>query len=600
MQVNLRINHWMALIGLAIFFNPKSGIAAFTYPNCVDAAESQFKYVPIIGQSDPVNVGAPIKKPLAVDADLLEPLHLSFDLQADGKVDIYFVEKNGAVKYFKAATNTVSLLGKVDGISTGGEMGLSGIALDPSFKTNKWLYLFFAQGSPAEFRVARFTLGSDGKLDNASQKVLLKFRRTGENHTGGAMTFDSYGDLWITVGKNAKDYPNSYNETNENLSSEATSANLADMRGGILRIHPDNSAKGYSIPAGNFAEYWSAQFRTTGNIALADQYADPAKVLPELYVKGTRNAYSIAVHPTKRWLAWGEFGVNTNTTLTEEHNLVTHPVYGGYPYFAGGFGTGTGVGTGYYNLWSGTGSSVYQLAHPGLAQDPGGPVNNSTWNKGPKQMPPVTPAMHSYMHGSGAGAVTGPIYQYDPASKSTVKWPPHFDGSWLITDWVQGEAFNGFKGAKIFKMDPAGGRIVDSLKWFQNLNWFEPISFDQGPDGAIYVIMYHGWHTATTGTHIGRIEYTGTCHPDIASFLSPEPNVRAGVALKADLQSVSIRTEFRSMLQIHDSQGREVFAATQIGAREYRLGKLLKGRKGMYLVTLKWDLGSTSIKLISL
>lgn len=589
---------WPTAVNIALCIQPGAAQAAFTYPGCVDAAESQFQYVPVVGQRDPVSVGSPVKKPLAVDPGLLEPLHLDFDLKADGKVDLYFVEKTGAVKYFDAAANTVALLGNVPGISTGGEMGVSGIALDPDFRSNRWLYLFFAQGSPAEFRVARFTLNAGGKLDNASQKVLLKFRRTGENHTGGAMTFDAYGDLWITVGKNAKDYPNSYHESSENLSTEATSANLADFRGGVLRIHPDNSAKGYSIPAGNFAEYWTGQFRAKGEAALADQYADPAKVLPELYVKGTRNAYSIAVHPTKRWLAWGEFGVNTNNTMTEEHNLVTHPAFGGYPYFAGGFGTG--VGSGYYPLWSGTGSVVYQNAHPGLNQDPLGPVNNSIWNKGPKQLPAITPALHTYMHGSGAGAITGPIYHYDPDSKSPIKWPPHFDGSWLITDWVQGTGNNGFKGAKILKLDASGSKVIDSLKWFQNLNWFEPISFDQGPDGAIYVIMYHGWHTATAGTHIGRIEYTGTCQPGPTGIASHSGYAGIRPGLKADLRTVSVLGTSRSRLSVRDSRGREVFSVGQDGPKVYAHGELLAGRKGVHLVELKWSQGSASLKLIGL
>lgn len=556
--------------------------AAFTYPGCPDADETQFRYQPIVGYKDPVSVDSPIQKPLAVDGSLLEPLHLAFDARADGKADLYFVEKGGAVKKFDAGTNTVSLLGNVTGITTGGEMGLTGIALDPNFKSNRWMYLFFAQGSPAEFRVSRFTLTPAGKLDNAAQKVLLGFHRVGDNHTGGAMTFDAAGDLWITVGKNAKDYPNSYSETSENLSSEATSANLADLRGGVLRIHPDSSAKGYSIPAGNFGAYWSDYFKAQGNASLAAAYSDPAKVRPELYVKGTRNAYSIAVHPTKRWLAWGEFGVNTTNTLTEEHNLVTHPAYGGYPYFAGGFGSG--AGTGYYALWSGAGASVYEAAHPGLSQSIGGPLNQSVWNKGPKQLPPVTPAMHTYMHGSGAGAVTGPIYAYDPASSSAIKWPPHFEGAWFVTDWVQGEGNNGFKGAKIFKMSPDGSAKIDSVKWFRNWAWYEPISFDQGPDGALYVIMYHGWHTADAGTHIGRIEYTGTCRPtsvDIARASGP-----AFPGLRADARGVLLEGPGPAVITVRDARGREAFRTRAAGPGWMAWGDALPSG-GVYVVTVR-------------
>ncbi len=558
--------------------------AAFTYPDCPDAAESQFRYVPVVGSHDPTANAGANTKPMVVDPGMLEPLHLAFDSRPGDKTDIYYVEKTGAIKRYDAVANTVSLVGNAPGISTGGEMGLTGIALDPAFKTNKNIYLYMANGTPAEFHVSRFTLNAGGKLDNASEKVLLRFHRTGENHTGGAMTFDSYGDLWITVGKNAKDYPNSYNETTESLSSEGTSANLADFRGGVLRIHPDNSAQGYSIPPGNFAEYWSSKFRAAGNTTLADQYADPKKVLPELYVKGTRNAYSINVHPTKRWLAWGEFGVNTTNTYTEEHNLVTHPAYGGYPYFAGGFGAGDG--TGYYELWSGAGAAQYDAAHPGLKQSAAGPINKSKWNRGPEQMPPVTPAMHTYMHGSGAGAITGPIYHYDPASTSTIKWPPHFDGSWLLTDWVQGSGNNGFKGAKILKMSDAGDRVVDSLKWFQNLNWFEPVSFDQGPDGAIYVIMYAGWHTATTGTHIGRIEYTGTCRPTVATAIGSNAAAPGAASFRATLDRISVFAVGESTVIIRDLRGRVLFTSRQTGPRELPLGKTLLRESGVYLVSL--------------
>ncbi len=456
---------------MIFFFAGYNAEAAFTYAGCDDVAESQFKYAAVIARSDALTGGfaaaAATTKPLAVDNTLLEPIHLAFDSRADGKTDIYWIERAGTV--------------------------------------------------------TKFTLNASGMLDNSAQQVLLKIKRSSEAHTGGAKAFDAQGDLWITVGKNAPDYPNSYNETRETGSTVGTSANLADDRGGVLRIHPDNSTRGYSIPDGNFGPYWSNYFKTTGNADLAAQYADTNKVRPELYVNGTRNAYSISVHPTKRWLAWGEFNVNTTNTLTEEHNLVTHPAFGGYPYFAGGFGPGNGAG--YYALWSGDGATGYNSAHPGSTQSVDGPVNQSIWNKGPKQLPPVTPALHTYMRSDGAGAVTGPIYKYDPTSPSRIKWPPHFDGAWFITDWTQGTSGNGFQGAKIFKLNAAGDAKTDSLKWFTSLGWLNPISFDQGADGALYIINYAGWYNSTSNTHIGRLEYTEIAYPRVqcsASFPLPK------------------------------------------------------------------------------
>lgn len=564
--------------------------AAFTYPDCADAAESQFTYVPMVGRSQAVIVAGASKPPKVVDGSLLEPLHLAFDSRADGKADIYWVERRGAVKRFDAGTSQVTSLGSVSGITTSGEFGVSGITLDPAFKTNRRMYIFYANNSPAEFRLARFTLNASGMLDMSAQQVLLSMPRSGGNHTGGAMAFDSYGDLWITVGKNAPDYPNSYHESIEGNSTETTSSNLADLRGGVLRIHPDNSAKGYSIPEGNFGSYWSAWFRSQNRADLADEYANPTSVRPELYVKGTRNAYSISVHPTKRWLAWGEFGVNTTNTYTEEHNLVTRPAFGGYPYFAGGFGPG--AGTGFYPLWSN--SPLFESAHPGQTQAVAAPVNRSKWNKGPRELPPVLPALHTYIHGAGAGAVTGPLYVYDPASPSRIKWPPHFEGAWFVTDWVQGEGNNGFKGIKVFKLNAAGDAKVDSVKWFQNLGWRNPISFDQGPDGALYVINYDGSFGSSSGTHIGRLEYTGDCLPTTVVNVAATPPSPVGFG--SDQRNLWVTESGPTRLTLRDAAGRLLFAARQDGPARYSLAGRIRS-PGIYLATLESSQGARTLKL---
>jgi cytochrome c len=419
-------------------------------------------------------------------------------------------------------------------------------------------------------------------LDNASQQVLLAIKRSGEAHTGGAMTFDAYGDLWITVGKNAPDYPNSYNETTESRSTESTSSNLADDRGGVLRIHPDNTARGYSIPEGNFGPYWSNYFKNKGNADLAAQYNDTSKVRPELYVKGTRNAYSIAVHPTRRWLAWGEFNINTTNTYTEEHNLVTHPAFGGYPYFTGGFGPG--IGTGYYELWSAEAASKYNTAHPGLTQSAEGPVNMSVWNKGPQQLPPVTPALNTYLRNTAAGAVTGPIYAYDSTSPSLIKWPPHFDGAWFVTDWNQGTNNNGFQGAKIYKLNAAGDAKIDSVNWFTKLGWSNPISFDQGPDGAIYIINYSGWYGSTSSTHIGRLEYIGGCKSNSAVFGRMALPYETDFGI--DLSTLWVTRKGPWNLSIRNAAGSLIFEAHQQGPAHFALGDKLN-QTSLYLITLE-------------
>jgi cytochrome c len=586
------MNRFSRLPGLlgVLFFLVCSGIALgqgqFSFPGCADIAESQFKYVPLVGKSTSTQT-----KALAIDNALSEPIHMAFDLQANNKVDVYFTQRDGTVKKFSGADNTVSTIGNIT-VTTSSEMGLTGIALDPAFKANSWVYLFYAIAS--ELRLSRFTLTA-GKLGTDTEKRILTYRRVTGAHMGGALAFDSNGDLWISTGNDASDYPGAYNESSEGGSSEASSGNMNDLRGGVLRIHPDNSAKGYSVPAGNFSDYWSAYFKDKGNATLAAEYADPAKVKPELYVKGTRNAYSIAVDPIKHWVAFGSIGVNVTTSISEAHFLLTRPAFIGYPYFAGGFGTEPG--TGYYALWSGEGASNFSSAHPGLTETNTAPVNNSKWNTGPKQLPPVTPGMHSYLRGTvGAAAVTGSFYRYDAASTSTIKFPPNFEGAWMITDWVQNNnvanpAGGGFRGIQFYKIKPTGDGLTDSLKLFQTYGITGPLDLQQGPDGALYVLNYGPAYFGTTGeTKIARIEYTGTCRPTVAINRNP-----AGKTwLNRSGSSFEIDRRWPYSMTIRDVQGRMLARLeAQAGRKAYSIGRLVPAGtpQGILNVTLSGNDG---------
>lgn len=576
-----RFSSALFIIGVAISIKAQS---QFTYPGCADPAESQFKYVPLVGKATSTQT-----KALAIDNTLSEPIHMAFDLQAGSKVDVYFTQRDGTVKKFAAADNTVKTIGEIP-VTVSGEMGLTGIALDPAFKTNGWVYLFYAIAS--ELRLSRFTLTAD-QLVLTTEKRLLTYRRVSNSHMGGALAFDSNGDLWISSGNDASDYPGAYNESSEGGSSEASSANMNDLRGGILRIHPDNSTKGYTIPAGNFSEYWSKYFKGKGNTALSDEYADSTKVKRELYVKGTRNAYNIAVDTVKHWVAFGSIGVNVTTSISEAHFLLTRPAFIGYPYFAGGFGTEPG--TGYYALWSGEGAANFNAAHPGLTETNTAPVNNSKWNTGPKQLPPVTPGMHSYLRGTvGAAAVTGAFYHYNPASPSTVKFPPNFDDVWTITDWVQNNnvsnpAGGGFQGVKIFKVKATGDGLTDSLKWFKNFGITGPLDMQFGPDGAIYILNYGNAYFGTMAeTKLARIEYTGACRPTVSAYRNPSRptgSFRAGSRFEVGMDGVY-------SLTVRDLQGRELAVlAALTGHHSYRIMDLVPAGtpRGILAVTVSGE-----------
>ena len=184
----------------------------------------------------------------------------AFEFAPDGRIfilqlgspsspDINFgsvrVFKNGAL--LPAAALTLNICGD-------GERGLLGIALDPNFTTNGYLYLYYtrqsASGAPCAYntfannqpgprnRVSRFTMSGD-TIDPASEVVLIDNISTDSGiHNAGDLHFGADGDLYISVGdSNAQPSP---------------AQNLARLNGKILRILPSPGPGGYTTPGNPF------------------------------------------------------------------------------------------------------------------------------------------------------------------------------------------------------------------------------------------------------------------------------------------------------------------------------------------------------------
>jgi cytochrome c len=468
---------WRSL-ATVLLGNVAVAVAQFTTPDCPNVAENEFKLVKVVSRAP------------ASDPTLQELTKMDFVMQANGKVDIYFIERSGKLKRYDATANKVSVAGQLV-VNIEREQGLVGLALDPRFKQNHQVYLFYCPKNPSAFRISRFTL-ANGILNMASEKVLLTIPigSVETKHTGGGMAFDSSGNLWIATGSNHYGEPHVVDEAEWEWSVEGSSANLGSLRGAILRIHPDGSPKGYSVPKGNFGEYWSAQFAAQGKAEVAREYADTSLVKPEIYVKGVRNPYSLTVDSYRGWLTWGEFG---HKGVMDEHNLTRTPIFGGYPYFGG------------YQLPILTGEF---LAVAGK-KDPAAPVNNSRWNTGPRQLPPAIPALHA---NDKQGGITGPIYYYDGDSPSPVKFPPHFDKAWFVTDYSN-------PGITILRLNETGDKVLGESSWFRSFGFNQALDFKLGPDGALYVLTRGG--SAPTGMAISRIEYTGNCRPSLPKLPKP-------------------------------------------------------------------------------
>ncbi|MEI6541849.1 MAG: PQQ-dependent sugar dehydrogenase, partial [Planctomycetota bacterium] len=86
-------------------------------------------------------------------AGLTQPMEL--EVAPDGSV--YFIELGGKLKVLHPQTGEIQLVGELT-ITTEQENGLIGMALDPNFSENHWVFL---QYSPPDYpgqHISRFTL----------------------------------------------------------------------------------------------------------------------------------------------------------------------------------------------------------------------------------------------------------------------------------------------------------------------------------------------------------------------------------------------------------------------------------------------------------
>ena len=86
-----------------------------------------------------------------------------------------------------------------------GERGLLGVAFDPNFATNRYVYVYYTVlGSPAHNRISRFR--ANGNVAAANSEfvlVVLNNLSNATNYNGGAIHFGPDGKLLAGVGDNA-------------------------------------------------------------------------------------------------------------------------------------------------------------------------------------------------------------------------------------------------------------------------------------------------------------------------------------------------------------------------------------------------------------
>jgi glucose/arabinose dehydrogenase len=202
----------------------------------------------------------------------------SMALAPDGR--IFVLEQGGSVRVIENGQllSTPFLTLNVD---SQGERGLLGIAFDPSFTTNHFLYLYYTVPTPPEHnRVSRFTANGNVAVPG-SEHVLLDVDdlSSATNHNGGGLHFGPDGRLFLGVGENA---------------TGSNSQTLTNLLGKLLRFNSDGT-----IPTDN-PFYGSASGKNRAIWAL-----------------GLRNPFTFAFQPGTGRLFINDVGQSTWEEIDE-------------------------------------------------------------------------------------------------------------------------------------------------------------------------------------------------------------------------------------------------------------------------------------------
>ncbi len=435
-----------------------------------------------------------------------EPMEFTF--VNEGK--ILFVERKGDVKQYDPTTKETKVVGHINvntkyknrlGQVREAEEGLMGVIADPNFKQNHWVYVYYAHPNETKHILSRMEYKDEQLLLN-TEKVMLEVGVQREEccHTGGGMVFDNSGNLFLTVGNNTSNSnSDGYAPIDERpgqayWDDQRGAANTNDLRGKILRIHPEKDGS-YTIPKGNLFAPGTPKTR------------------PEIYTMGHRNPWRISVDSKTGYIYWGEVGPDASVDSPEkgpkgydEFNQAKGPGFFGWPYFIG-------------NNQAYTDFNFETLA-VGPKFDPAKPVNESPNNTGLRDLPPAQKAFIWYPYGmseefplvgaSGRSATGGPIYHRSDFPNAKRPFPAYYENKWLAVEFMRGWIMS-------ITMDE-NGNYKSMERFMPNTTFGSAIDMKFSPDGDLYILEYgSAWFKGNDNARIVKIEYQGGNRKPVAA-----------------------------------------------------------------------------------
>jgi glucose/arabinose dehydrogenase len=348
----------------------------------------------------------------------------------DGR--IFFWQKSGVVRIVKDGALLATPFADIsDHVNNVHDRGMLGLALDPAFDANGYVYLLYvyeeggnpADGGPKTGRLTRLQadpanpdralpgetviLGSVGTPPCSNQPAgadCIGFDI--DSHTAGSLRFARDGTLFLSLGDGA-----SYVQADP-LALRAQS--LDHYEGKILRIRPDGTAP----PDNPF-------------------YDGSNSIRARVYSFGLRNPFRFTLEPTSGEPVIGDVGWNEREEID--------------------FGKGKNFGWPCYE--GELARPEYAALSPACAALPAAAV---------------TFGAYTYTHAFGQTAIGGPVY-------SASVYPPEYQGAYFFgdysADWMrygQLDAFGVLQNVQLFGTAMGG-----------------PVDLQQGPDGSLYYVAFN-------------------------------------------------------------------------------------------------------------
>lgn len=204
-----------------------------------------------------------------------------FEIAPDGR--IFILERTGTIKVVKNGSLLSTPFADLPSVATG-DRGLIGLAFDPDFTNNHYVYFYYT-GLDLLNRVVRF----DASGDVGTNGPVILYETSSPStqfHVGGSIRFGLDGKMYFAVGDNG--YP-------------PNAQNLSNPHGKLLRINKD------------------------GTIPTDNPFVNTPGALPEIWAYGFRNPWRFQFDSVTGKLYDGDVG---EATWEEVNEIVKGGNYG--------------------------------------------------------------------------------------------------------------------------------------------------------------------------------------------------------------------------------------------------------------------------------